>query len=92
MNKNFIMVILDFSTAALILILTILLGKVNLVVLLLVIMIILYEIQGAYQQAVQASIPVLLLEEYIMQGNAVINLVSSLASLLGPIVGGTDYF
>lgn len=88
-NKRNIMVILDFSTATLILILTILLGKVNLVVLLLVTMIILYGIQGAYQPAVQASIPVLLPEEYIMQGNAVINLVSSLASLLGPIVGGT---
>ncbi len=87
-NKRNIMVILDFSTAALIMVLAILLGKVNLVVLLLVTMIILYGIQGAYQPAVQASIPALLPEDRIMQGNAVINLVSSLASLLGPVVGG----
>lgn len=88
-NKRNIMVILDFSTAALVLILTILLGKVSLVGLLLATMIVLYGIQGAYQPAVQASIPALLSEDRIMQGNAVINLVSSLASLLGPVVGGT---
>lgn len=88
-NKRNIMVILDFSTAALIIILSILLGNVNLVALLLVTLIVLYGIQGAYQPAVQASIPALLSSEHIMQGNAVINLVSSLASLLGPVVGGT---
>ncbi len=88
-NKRNIMVILDFSTAALIMTLTILLGRVNLVALLLVTLIVLYGIQGAYQPAVQASIPALLSEDRIMQGNAIINLVSSLASLLGPVVGGT---
>lgn len=87
-NKRNIMVILDFSTAALTLIFTLLLGKLNLVGLLIVTLIILYGIQGAYQPSVQASIPVLLDIKYIMQGNAVINLVSSMASLVGPILGG----
>ena len=49
----------------------------------------LYGIQGAYQPAVQASIPALLSHEYIMKGNAVINLVSSFSGLLGPVIGGT---
>ena len=52
-------------------------------------MFILYGIQGAYQPAVQASIPALLPMEYIMQGNALINLVSSFSGLIGPVIGGT---
>lgn len=87
-NKRNIMVILDFSTAALVLLLVMLLGRVNLVGLLLGVLILLYGIQGAYQPSVQASIPILLAPEQIMQGNAVINMVSSLSGLLGPIIGG----
>lgn len=51
-------------------------------------MFILYGVQGAYQPAVQASIPALLAEEHIMKGNAVINLVSSFSGLIGPVIGG----
>lgn len=87
-NKRNIMVVLDFSTALLVLAIILLLGKMNLVALLLCALFILYGINGAYQPAVQASIPVLLQDEHIMQGNAVINLVSSFASLIGPVVGG----
>lgn len=90
-NKRNIMVILDFSTAALVLILTLLLGKVNLIVLLLGALILLYGIQGAYQPSVQASIPILLPDEQIMRGNALINMVSSLSGLLGPVIGGAMY-
>ncbi len=87
-NKRNIMVVLDFATALIILVLMILLGKVNLVVLLLITMVLLYGIQGAYQPSVQASIPVLLAPEHIMQGNAAINLVNSFSGLLGPVIGG----
>ena len=87
-NKRNIMVILDFSTAALVLWIIVLLGKVNLVVLLFTALFLLYGIQGAYQPAVQASIPILLPGEQIMQGNAVINLVSSFSGLIGPVLGG----
>ena len=87
-NKRSIMVVLDFATALLVLTIIILLGKVNLVVLLLCALFILYGINGAYQPAVQASIPILLRGEHIMQGNAVINLVNSFASLIGPVAGG----
>ena len=87
-NKRNIMVMLDFSTAILVLAIILLLGKISLVVLLLCALFILYGINGAYQPAVQASIPILLSGENIMQGNSVINLVSSFAGLVGPVIGG----
>ena len=88
-NKRNIMVALDFLTAALVLLILLLLGKMDVVALIFAALFLLYGIQGAYQPAVQASIPALLSHEYIMQGNAVINLVSSFSGLLGPIIGGT---
>lgn len=88
-NKRNIMVVLDFLTAALVLFILLLLGKMDVVTLIFTALFILYGIQGAYQPAVQASIPALLSHEYIMQGNAVINLVSSFSGLLGPVIGGT---
>lgn len=90
-NKRNIMVILDFSTSAITLIMTILLGKMSTAILILIIMILLYGIQGTYQPAVQASIPALIEPQYNMQANAVINLVSSLAAMIGPVIGGGLY-
>lgn len=87
-NKRNVMVILDFSTAALILVFSLLMHQVNLVVLLIAVLMILYGIQGAYQPTVQASIPLLIPGEHLMQGNAIINLVSSLSGLIGPVLGG----
>ena len=88
LNKRNIMVILDFTTAGLIVIFSLLLNQVDLVILLLAMLMLLYGIQGAYQPTVQASIPVLVKQENIMPANAVINLVSSLSGLLGPVLGG----
>lgn len=88
-NKRNIMVILDFMTAVLVLFILLLLGKIDIVALIFTALFLLYGIQGAYQPAVQASIPALLSHEHIMQGNAVINLVSSFSGLLGPVIGGT---
>ena len=82
-NKRNIMVILDFSTALLVTGIILLNGNVNIVALLFTALFLLYGIQGAYQPAVQASIPALLSGEQIMQGNAVINLVSSLCGGMG---------
>lgn len=90
-NKRNIMVILDFSTAGITLAFTVLLGKVDLTLLILVMLILLFGIQGAYQPSVQASIPLLLSREDLVKGNAAINLVSSLASLAGPVAGGALY-
>lgn len=87
-NKRNIMVCLDFSTAVLITFYMLFYGRMNLVALLIVVLMLLYGIQGAYQPAVQASIPVLVTADNLMAGNAVINMVNSLAGMIGPALGG----
>lgn len=87
-NKRNIMVALDFTTATVILIFSFALGKVLLIPLMIAVLMILYGISGIYQPAVQASIPLITEKQFLMQGNAVINMVSTLAVLLGPIIGG----
>lgn len=90
-NKRNIMVILDFSTAALLLIFSLVSGTASLVPLLIVTLMILYGIQGVYQPAVQASIPLLAAGENLLPANAIINQVSALSGLLGPVIGGLLY-
>lgn len=87
-NKRNIMVALDFSTAGLILAFTLLLGRAPLLPLMIACLMLLYGIAGAYQPAVQASIPLLVGESQLTSGNAVINMVSTLSGLLGPVAGG----
>ena len=90
-NKRNIMVILDFFTAAVILIFTLLMDSVPIVLLMAVTMMIFYGIAGAYQPSVQASIPALVAKEHFMAANSVINTVSSFASFTGPVLGGVLY-
>lgn len=90
-NKRNIMVFLDFFTAGLVVVFLVLYGKLNLVGLILVMLFLLYGITGAYQPSVQSSIPLLVTEEKVMSGNAIINMVSSLSGLLGPALGGIAY-
>lgn len=87
-NKRNIMVILDYCTAALILVFSLVLGKVPLVPLFITVLMLLYGIQGAYQPSVQASIPAIADQENLVSANAVVNQVNSLSSLLGPVIGG----
>lgn len=90
-NKRNIMVILDFATAALVLIFTLLLGQLDLVVLTVTTLMILYAIQGAYSPSVQSSIPSLVDSENLVSANSVITLVNSLAGMIGPVIGGAVY-
>ena len=90
-NKRNVMVILDFFTAALILAFGLLMDGVKLVALLTVTLMILLGIAGAYQPSVQAAIPALVGQEQIMAANSVVNTISSLAALLGPVLGGILY-
>ncbi|MEG2110915.1 MAG: MFS transporter, partial [Anaerovoracaceae bacterium] len=82
-NKRNIMVALDFTTAAIILALYVALDNIPLVPLLIVVLMLLYGISGAYQPAVQASIPALVEGEKIMTASAIVNQIGALASLLG---------
>jgi len=87
-NKRNIMVALDFSTASLIFLFYLLSGRIDNVTLVAITMIILYGIQGAYQPAVKASVPVLVEPENIMKANSVVDMISSSASMAGPVIGG----
>lgn len=90
-NKQRIMVILDLFTAALILGFILLNGRIDTLALVVIMMILLYSIQGAYTPAVQASLPLLVKVEQLVPANAVVNLVMSFSSLLGPVMGGILY-
>lgn len=87
-NKRNIMVTLDFSTAGLILLFALLLERAPLVPLMIACLMLLYGIAGAYQPAVQASIPLLAASEQLTSANAVVNMVGTLSGLLGPVIGG----
>ncbi|MDC7124216.1 MAG: MFS transporter [Spirochaetales bacterium] len=87
-NKKKIMVVLDSITAGVTLLTAFCIGRFDIVIIILSTLILLYGIQGAYQPAVQASIPALLSEENLTSGNAVINLTNSLSQLAGPVLGG----
>lgn len=90
-HKARIMVVLDFLTAGLTVCYALLWGKAPLVPLVIVTLMLLYAIAGAYQPAVQASLPLLLSPDRLTQGNAVINMISTLANLLGPALGGVIF-
>ena len=87
-NKRSMMAGLDFFTAGLILMYTLIWGLAPLVPVTVACLMLLYGIAGAYQPSVQASVPLLLPQESLNTGNAVINMVQTLANLLGPILGG----
>lgn len=87
-NKRNIMVILDFSTSVLIILFSILMHSFSIVVLIAIMLILLFAIQGAYQPAVKASIPLLVSREHLMRANSVVDVVNSLSAMLGPVIGG----
>ena len=87
-NKRNIMVVLDFSTSALILGFSIMAKVFSIFPLIAITMILLFAIQGAYQPAVKASIPILVGKEYLMQANSAVDIVSSFANMFGPVIGG----
>lgn len=87
-NKRDMMVVLDFVTAGLTAVLCLTMGHLPVVPLLVTGLMLLYGISGAYQPAVQASLPLLVPQEGLVRANAVVNMVSTLAGLLGPVLGG----
>ena len=87
-NKRNIMVGLDFLTAGLTAAFYVLQERLPAVPLIIAALMLLYAVSGAYQPAVQASIPVLVEPGRITQANAVINMVNTLAGLFGPVLGG----
>lgn len=91
-NKRNIMVFLDFITSAIVAIYLLSMSNKNLqnneIIIIAVVLTILSMIQSLYQPAVQASIPVVSSQENLLKCNSVVNLVTSMSNLLGPILGG----
>ena len=90
-NKRNIMVVLDFCTSALVFIFVLAANQFDIVPLIAATLLILFAIQGAYQPAVKASVPALVDTEHLMLANSVVDVISSLASMLGPVIGGLMY-
>ncbi len=90
-NKRNIMVVLDFITAILLIIFLVTVKVANPIVMIMITMMILFGIQAMYQPAVQGSMPLLASGENLLKANGIINGVSALSNLIGPIVGGMLY-
>ena len=86
-NKQRIMVVLDFITAALVLGFILLSGRAEPVLLVIVVLMVLYGIQGAYTPAVQASIPLMMQADTSLHANACIKLGRPISGLRGPVNG-----
>lgn len=89
--KAKIMACLDFITAGLTLGTALLLDQAPLVPLMVGVLMLLYSIQAIYTPSVNASLPLLVPPEGLTQANAAVNLVNSLSSLVGPVIGGILY-
>lgn len=91
-NRRNLMVIFDFSSSAVILLLIALLftGNAN-IVMITAVMFMLSLISAMYQPAVQASIPVLIKREGLTQANGIVSGVGALSGLMGPVLGGALY-
>lgn len=91
-SRRDLMVVFDFSSAFIVLCLALFMGSREIgVVSIGVVMTLLSTISALYQPAVQASIPVLVKKDDIPKANGLINGVSSLSGLMGPILGGVLY-
>lgn len=87
-SRRSIMLGLDFLTSFLIFGFSMVSAQGFSVVLVAMLMISLSIIQAFYQPSVQASIPLLVSEEQLMQANGIVVQINALAALLGPILGG----
>lgn len=87
-SRRTIMLGLDFLTSFLIFAFSMISAQHFSIPLVAVLMISLSVIQAFYQPSVQASIPLLVQEEQLMQANGIVVQINALATLLGPILGG----
>ncbi len=87
-NKRNIMVALDFCTGLLMVFFYATQNVISLVPLLIATLMILYSIGGLYQPTVQASVPALLDETILVQGNGIVSSIAALANLAAPAIGG----
>lgn len=87
-NRRNIMVVLDFTTAAILLVFCVVLKLTDPVPVVIVTMMLLYGIYAMYQPAVQSSMPLIETKENLLKANSIINLVSAASSLVGGMCYG----
>jgi MFS family permease len=87
-NKKWVIVALDFITTAFILLYIMVSGFVGVLPVTVAMLMILFAIQGMYTPAVQSSVPLLVPLDKLVTANAVVNLVTSLSGMIGPVIGG----
>ena len=90
-NRRNIMVVLDFLTSFLVLGFGFSLSDKNAIPLIAVVLVLLSIIQACYTPSVNSSVPLLQDEKNLVKANSVVNQVTMLANLLGPILGGILY-
>ena len=90
-NRRNIMVALDFITAFLVLGFGFTLSESNAIPFIAVMLILLSIIQSFYTPSVQSSVPLLQMEENLVRANSIVNQVTMLANLVGPVLGGLLY-
>lgn len=91
-SRKKIIVILDFVSSALILLLFILLGLGLANIAVIAMFLVFFAIKGnMYQPAVMAAVPTLVCEKRLVQANGIVNGVQSISFLAGPILGGILY-
>lgn len=91
-NRRNLMVIFDFASSAVVLLLILVLIKGDTsVTFIAVILTLLSLVSAMYQPAVQASIPVLVKEEGLEQANGIVSGVGALSAMIGPVLGGLLY-
>ena len=86
-RKQKIMAVLDTVSAIGMAATAVILPAVPVTPLVLAALCLLYAVEGLYQPAVQASLPLLLDGAALARGNAVIQLVDTIDELLGPLLG-----
>ena len=91
-NRRNLMVIFDFSSSAIVLLLLFLLGTGHAPIAVIgVILAALSIISSMYQPTVQASVPVLVGKEQLASGNGIVTGVGAFSGLIGPVLGGVFY-
>ncbi|MEG0691453.1 MAG: MFS transporter [Oscillospiraceae bacterium] len=89
-NRRNIMVILDFVTCAIILLIGCFIS--NMAVLSICVgQILLSIIRSFYQPAVQACVPSITSPKNLLKANSLVNMIGSVSMLVGPVVGGFLY-
>jgi MFS family permease len=91
-SKRNLMVVFDFSSGAVVIVMLLLMSIGNASVAVIgVILTALSVISSMYQPTVQASIPVMVGEKRLAGANGIISGIASLAGFTGPVLGGAFY-